>query len=121
MKRLLVMLLVPIMSMYFVSIDTYESDMQELESRIVALEEGTQEDELLNHTFMQESKYFTISLTFENGLPTTLEVCAKDTGECEIDTSSEDDTLYYESDINRLNEEIAVYLETLDYLYENNL
>jgi hypothetical protein len=66
MKKILAMILIPFLSMYFVTIDTYEEDMAELENRIIALEEEHPEEspEGIEQTYIFEGEKLTAQVTY---------------------------------------------------------
>lgn len=84
MRKLLVLLLLPILSMYFVRLEEFN----ELEQRVLELEQQTQEGTLFEQVEYEELIYtFTVTYIITNGdiYITSIEICELTDNECEIE------------------------------------
>ena len=119
MRKLLVWILVPILSMYFVSVKDYEQKIDEFEARISMLEGQTVVETEYNDIISVESTYYTIEIVIEDGWLTEIKVCVIETGKCEINIPNEgQEEQYTIDDREYLISELINYGETLDNFWE---
>ena len=108
MKKILAMILVPFLSMYFVTIDTYEQDMAELKNRIEILEEQSQTQAPVDKEHTWEKGKYTVVTSYrleeESVHLYWHEFCNTDSGECE--------TQYRKTDLSMSEDEFIKTLES---------
>ena len=122
MRKLLLLLLVPLLSSVFVTVEQFNelnAQVNQLEERVAELE--SQQNPLLNETLYAESENFSISIVIENGYWQSLTVCELDaTGSCETSTEKIGEQIVplYQTDRQDIFDDIYNYLELLEYLRE---
>ena len=115
MKKLLLLILIPLLSGVFVTVEQFER----LEERVEYLESQLVEDELLTETFYAESTYYTFEFVVIDGIATEMTICAKFDGECETNYPFEKQPeLFLNSHRQAIISDIESYLEMLDRVYE---
>lgn len=117
MKKLLLLILVPLLSTVFVTVEQFER----LEQRVEYLESliETQND-LLNETLSVTSEYYTIDYVIEDGYAKSMTVCALFDGECKTGeaNTNEQQEPFTNDDRETILNELIEYGELLDAFYE---
>ena len=113
MKRLLlIFIFIPLLSGTFVLKNTYETKIDELEQRIIALEN---QDTLLNETFIEQSEHYELTVVIEEGYIQYIITTDLETNESEKEYPNENEQTepLTSDDKEMLIEEMKNYLEQL--------
>ena len=116
MRRLLLLLLVPLLSGVFVTVEKFE----ELEARVEYLESINVEEWLLTETFYTDGVHMDVTFVVVDGYAVSLTVCEFYDEECETEYYEPgfQEELYTVADRDSIIYELKSYIELLEDIYE---
>ena len=119
MKKLLLILLIPLLSPYFVTTEQYEEDIAELEQRIEALESEEPQDVL--NEYVYEDDIYRVTIYLEHIREDTYQATSMEF--CEIKVDNECETYYADKHTEYTLEELEVemnnFIETVHAVRES--